>query len=272
MHTEDLTPVEQRGDVWFKRDDKLVVAGVNGGKIRGCMMLADGAPGLVTCGSRSSAQVNVVAHVAKHLGIPCRVHVPSGALGAEVEAARAAGAEVVQHRPGYNSVIIARARTDAQERGWVEVPFGMDCQEAVDQTRKQVENLPREIKRVVVPVGSGTSLCGVLHGLLDYGFDVPVVGVYVGADPTKRLEKYAPKTFHSPFFCTPNDREKAWRDMVTLKSSGSKYSKPYPEPEYRGILLDPSYESKCIPFLEPGDLLWIVGCRQTVAQPDKPYA
>ncbi|KKK60758.1 hypothetical protein LCGC14_3021180, partial [marine sediment metagenome] len=30
-----------------------------------------------------------------------------------------------------------------------------------------------------------------------------------------------------------------------------------------GIKLDAVYEAKCIPFLEPGDLFWIVGIRRT---------
>jgi hypothetical protein len=135
---ERQTPVERRGNVWVKRDDLFSVAGVSGGKVRSCWHLAQGATGLVTAGSRSSPQVNIVAHIAKALGIPCRVHTPAGDLSPEVLSAQAAGAEVVQHKAGYNNVIIKRARDDAKAQGWREIPFGMECTEAVTQTRGQV--------------------------------------------------------------------------------------------------------------------------------------
>lgn len=249
----EQTPVERRGNVWVKRDDLFEVAGVRGGKVRSCWALSQGATGLVTAGSRSSPQVNIVAHVAKALGIPCRVHTPEGELSPEVQAAEAAGAEVVQHRAGYNNVIIKRARDDAKKRGWREIPFGMECTEAVTQTRAQVASIAEHvragaIKRVVMPVGSGMSLAGVLHGLRDHGLTVPVVGVVVGSDPKERLAKYAPA---------------GWESMVELRASGLPYDKPGAAEEFLGLRLDPIYEAKCLPFMEPDDLLWVVGIRQT---------
>jgi hypothetical protein len=250
---EGQTPVERRGNVWVKRDDLFRVAGVAGGKVRSCWHLAQGATGLVTAGSRSSPQVNIVAHIAKTLGIPCRVHTPAGELSPEVQAAVGAGAEVVQHKAGYNNVIIKRARDDAKARGWREIPFGMECTEAVTQTRGQVASIAEAvragaIKRVVMPVGSGMSLAGVLHGLRDHGLTVPVVGVVVGSDPKERLAKYAPE---------------GWEAMVELRPSGLPYDKPGAAEEFMGLRLDPIYEAKCLPFLEPDDLLWVVGIRQT---------
>jgi 1-aminocyclopropane-1-carboxylate deaminase/D-cysteine desulfhydrase-like pyridoxal-dependent ACC family enzyme len=249
-NTPELTPVEQRGAYFFKRDDLFCVGGVQGGKVRSCFALSQGAKGLVTAGSRQSPQVNIVAHIAKKLGVPCRVHTPEGELSPEVERAKAAGAEIIQHKAGYNSVIIARAREDAQAHGWFEVPFGMECQEAVDATARQVANIPKDTKRIVMPVGSGMSLSGVLHGLKKAGLKIPVLGVVVGADPTERLEKYAPK---------------GWRSMVTLVESGLDYHDHAPQTIIEGLALDPVYEAKAIKFLEDGDLFWVVGCRQTAS-------
>lgn len=245
------TPIERRGAAWAKRDDLFEVAGVAGGKVRTCWHLAQGASGLVTAGSRASPQVNIVAHIARALGIPCRVHTPSGALSPEVLSARNCGAEVVQHRAGYNNVIIARAREDAIARGWREIPFGMECQEAVRQTKRQVADLPDGVERIVIPVGSGMSAAGVLWGLVERGLSIPVLGIVVGASPTKRLDQYAP----------PN-----WRDLMTLRPSGIDYHAAAPIDEWEGIALDPHYEAKCIPFLAPGDLLWIVGIRETAVR------
>ena len=242
------TPVQRRGELWFKRDDLFEVGGVYGGKVRTCYALAQGAAGLVTAGSRQSPQANIVAQIARVMGIPCRVHTPTGELSPELLAARAAGAEVVQHKAGYNNVIIARAREDAAALGWANIPFGMECGEAVQATRAQAGNLPAEAQRLVIPVGSGMSLAGVLWGLRDAGLSIPVLGVVVGADPVKRLDTYAPPD---------------WRDMVTLVPSGLDYHAHAEQDVIEGVALDPVYEAKCVPFLQPGDCLWIVGIRQT---------
>ncbi len=244
---EEMTPVQQHGNIWMKRDDLFEVGGVRGGKVRTCLALSKGATGLCTAGSRMSPQVNIVAHIAGKLGVPCRLHTPDGDLSPEVNDAKKCGGEVVQHTPGHNSVIIKRAKDDAIERHWTEIPFGMECEEAVRQTRKQVKNLP-PCKRLVVPVGSGMSLSGILWGLKDNNIKVPVVGIRVGADPTERLDKFAPPE---------------WRDMVELIQSKQDYHDPAPESVLDGVQLDPIYESKCLPYIQDGDCLWVVGIRAT---------
>lgn len=250
----EYTPVESRGGVWLKRDDTFQYAGQRGGKVRSCLAimehgLADGAVGVVTAGSRHSPQVNIVAHLAQDAGIPCRVHVPSGPLGAEVLAAAECGAEVVQHRPGYNTVIVARARADSEASGWLNVPFGMECWEAVHETAGQVGNLPilNPANKIVVPVGSGMTLAGILTGLEKLGFlgKTAIIGVMVGADPTKRLAKYAP----------------AWsQSSYALVRSEMPYE-THVQGSLGGVQLDEVYEAKCLPYLNTGDLLWLVGHR-----------
>lgn len=247
---EAATPIEQHGRQWVKRDDLFVAGGARGGKVRACLALAKGAAGLVTAGSRSSPQCYIVAKIAAALGIPCRVHCPSGKLGPELLGAQDAGAEVIQHQAGHNNVIVARAREDAKARGWREIPFGMECREAVEQTRHQVRELPEGVKRIVIPVGSGMSLCGVLWGLRDAGISIPVLGVVVGANPMKRMETYAPP---------------GWKEMCKLVPSGTDYHKPAARVKLEsGLVLDPHYEAKCLPKLLDGDLLWVVGIREGV--------
>lgn len=245
-----FTPLIRVGSIWVKRDDLFEIAGVRGGKVRTCWELARGASGLVTAGARASPQVNIVAHVALELNIPCRVHLPQGKLSAEVENAEAVGAVLVRHSPGYNSVIVARAREDASRLGWTLIPFGMECPEAVTQTRGQVANLPDGIGRILMPVGSGMSLAGVLWGLMDAGRSIPVVGVVVGAVPTDRLDRYAPPD---------------WRHRVSLVPAGTDYHKPV-RAVIGNIVLDPHYEAKCARFIQPDDLFWIVGIRQSTQQ------
>lgn len=247
--TAELTPVETRNGIYVKRDDSFSCNGVAGGKVRTCLSLARGAKGLVTAGSRSSPQVNIVAHVAQYLGIPAQAHTPCGQLLPELVDAQAHGCTIVQEKPGHNSVIIARARQAAEARGWVEIPFGMECPEAVRQTRGQVRNVPRDITRVVMPVGSGMSLAGVLWGLQDARLQhVPVTGIVVGASPVKRLDKYAPED---------------WRRRVVLLTDPSDYHEGKPG-MLDNIVLDPFYEGKAVQFARgTGCLFWVVGIRRT---------
>lgn len=258
----DLTPVESWGGVLVKRDDLFSYAGVTGGKVRTCAYLArDAERGLVTAGSRASPQCNIVAHIARHMGLPCRLHTPCGELSPELRAAQDAGALVIQHKAGYNSVIVARARDDAKALGWTHIPFGMECQAAVDLTAYQVANLPwGEFQTLVVPVGSGMTLAGVLWGMLALGerAKARVLGVQVGADPTRRLDKFAPGD---------------WRDLCQVaKVYGNDYHRPAQQVRLSGLELDAIYEAKCLPYLHRGGphLLWVVGIRQTqVHHPQK---
>ena len=217
--------------------------------------MSQGATGLVTAGSRASPQVNIVASIAQKLGVPCRVHTPEGALSPEVVRAKEKGAELVQHKAGYNNVIIARAREDAFARGWKEIPFGMECQEAVEQTRKQVRNLPLEVRRLVIPVGSGMSLCGIMWGLYDVGREcMPILAVQVGGDPKKRLEKFAPD-FSEGLFSSGH--------RVEFIRAPEDYHEVSKITEFEGITLDPIYEAKAVRFLKPDDCLWVIGIRET---------
>lgn len=256
----EKTPVQQypykNGKIFLKREDLFRYPNSDqyGGKVRTCWALCKdakkkGCKGIVTAGSRSSPQCNIVATIAQSMNIPCRIHTPRGELGPEIQSAKNRGAEIVQHFPGYNNVIVKRCRDDASESGWFEIPFGMECQEAVIQTMNQTTNLPwEEIKRIVVPVGSGMSLCGILYGIagIDEEKRPEVIGVCVGSDPVKRLNKYAPDD---------------WEKLCKLVKSDIPYHKSPEIQEICGVKLDPIYESKCVPFLREGDLLWIVGLR-----------
>ena len=257
----DYTPVEyhEEADIWMKREDHYTFAGVRGAKVRTCMFLVDEARkkgvGVITAGGRHSPQVNFVAQIAYKMGVKCRVHVPTGPLTPELLAARSTGAKVVQHEFGYNTVIFARAREDAEERGWVMVPYGMESQEAIDFTIPQTSNLPAEAKRLVNCAGSGMTLAGILWGLENDNNDIPVLAVCCGGDPTPNLDKWAPEN---------------WRDRVELEQSPSDYNQPARESVYAGVQLDPFYEAKTIPFLKQGDCLWVSAIRPSAVMAPAP--
>lgn len=242
---DNLTPVEKREGIWLKRDDLFTVAGVSGGKARACWALAQGAKGLVTAGSRHSPQVEIMAAIAHHLGIPAAAHIPSGNYSQALHRAEWGGLQLVHERPGYNSVIIARAKAHALEKGFTYIPFGMECMQAVDLTSTQVQNIPRDATKLVIPVGSGMTLAGVLKGMVALDIRIPVHGVVVGASPIKRLNQYAP----------------GWEQQVTLVPATAPYEQRV-EASIGGLHLDPIYEAKCLQNLTKGCLLWIVGHRK----------
>lgn len=255
MHT---TPIQHMPDLglWLKRDDLYEQAGAYGGKVRTCWTLATRslpngpALGLVTASSRKSPQAQMVARIAKALSIPARCHMPSGAYTEEMHDIQAHGADLVQHRPGHNSVIIARAREDAQARpGWRYIPFGMEDRVALELTAAQVVDIPQGVQRVVVAVGSGMTLAGIVLGLTCRCIGLPVLGVCVGADPRKRLARYvhALAMLRVDLVQAPED----YHDAVVA--------------DVGGVVLDPYYEAKVPRFLQPGDLFWVVGKRTTEA-------
>lgn len=243
-----LTPVERRGQYWFKRDDAFQLGAANGGKARAIAALAPGAAGLIASGSRQSTQIERAAQAAQALGLPCRVHTGAGGDTPGIAAARAAGAEIIQHRPARLSVIKARAREDAADNPtWRELPWGMATPEALAPTAAQTRNLPADTTRLVLAVGSGTTLAAVLHGLdRDGRADLRALGVCIGGDPRPTLDALAPAD---------------WRSRVDLVDAAEPYETPAATTATEGVDLDPYYEAKAIPHLRPGDTLWIVGKR-----------
>lgn len=240
-----VTPICQHGDYLVKRDDLFTVGGVSGGKARTALaiMSEPGVTGVVTAGQRHSQQTMIVAAIAKKKNLPCHIHTPEGDTTPEIDAAIAYGAEIIRQGPGYGTVLDKAARVDADTQGWAYVPLMLECDTAVEMTSKQTVGIgDHHVNRIVVPIGSGMSLAGILRGLAEQGLNVPVLGVQVGSDPSDRLDKYAP----------------GWRDKVDLVVSAHDYS-DHVDADIDGLVLDPTYEGKCLEFMEPGDLLWIVG-------------
>ena len=257
----EFTPVQFVDGIHLKRDDLYCFAGIRGGKVRSCLAIVSRFQekthpipwGLVTASVRKSPQMQIVARVAHRLGIPARCHTATGAETDEMLDAVAHGAEIITHRPGYNSVICHHAGIDAERLGWCHIPFGMEHYQAVTANAIQARFLADEInagrqprpKRIIVPLGSGMSACGILCGLRDSGLaDLRVLGVRVGGDPTRRLNQYVA----------------GWGAQMDVVTAPEPYERAV-EASIGDIVVDPHYEAKCVRYLEPGDLFWIIGIR-----------
>lgn len=249
------TPLETRGAFLFKRDDLWNHGHSTGAKSRTMLKHHNGAAGLISGGTRISPQIERVALTAKQLGVPCRVHTGNGKFTSEMQTVIDAGGELLQHRPGYLTVISKRLHDDAAAHpDWQFWPFGMGRQEYIDDIAIQVAALDLgDFNDIIVPCGSAMTLLGILQGLDNVGAreHQKVIAITLGADPTDRLDKFRP----------------GWRDdpLLTLTPSGIDYEKTANPNAIEGITLDPHYEAKCVPFLKERDLLWIVGLRQSHA-------
>lgn len=122
----------------------------------------------------------------------------------------------------------------------------------IDIISDQTYNIPSDVNRVVVPVGSGTTMIGIIKGLNKMNRkDVEVVGVITGSITSKDVvSRYVPRLF--------NNIKYSFVEYITGIKPKYVYTKV--TDEYIGkIHLDPIYEGKCKKFLKPNDLLWIVG-------------
>lgn len=246
-----LTPVQRVGDIWLKRDDLWRgAAPAQGGKARTAAAIArraraEGRREVLSTHDRNSSVPGMLARVMTHWGLALRLWLPAaaGPLPAPFAEARAAGAALEEVRPGYMSVRRRRMRDYEAASGDAAVALGPGlawgaCGAA--ETAAQCANVAvlfraGEVRRVVVPVGSGVMLDAIVRGLAG----VPVLGVACGAAPRR---PYPPSVRLAPAR-VPFGRE-------VCATIG-------------GVSLDPVYEAKCIEFLQPGDLLWIVANRET---------
>lgn len=253
MRIDELTPVEyyEKEGIWLKRDDKFEICGVRGGKARSAYqviqeLLEDGYKTIVTAGSRQSPQCEIVSFICEELGVDCKLFMPFGGDTSVITNIKHnEHTEIIRVKPGYNNIIVARAREYAVNRGCGYVPFGMECERNVEVTSEQVVNIPKDCKRIVIPVGSGMSFSSVVSGMSKYGINKPILGVRVGKDPSKIIKEYA---FGLEFM------------DYDIVESGVDYHTPV-EAYVGEYQLDPIYEAKCREFLESGDLLWVVGRR-----------
>lgn len=260
MNIEELTPVEyvEEEGIWLKRDDLFEVYGVRGGKSRAAYqvvsnLLKEGYKTIVTAGSRQSPQCEIVSFICESLGVDCVLFMPTGANTSVIDnIEKNKHTRIERVRPGYNNVIIARSRDYAKSRGYGYVPFGMECEENVEITSKQVRNIPfEEIKskggRLVIPVGSGMSFSSIVTGIYnEYGESpVPILGVQVGKNPTKIISTYAEGL--------------DFMDYLILASEVDYHTAV--QARVGSVVLDPIYEAKCRNYLRSGDCLWIVGRR-----------
>jgi 1-aminocyclopropane-1-carboxylate deaminase/D-cysteine desulfhydrase-like pyridoxal-dependent ACC family enzyme len=264
----ELTRVDDFGGWWVKREDTAAFAGLeypSGSKVRQYAAMANAAPGapmIVGCASYSAMQIYVAA-AAKQAGVSGIIYVPERTQRTPAtEYAMAIGGQINTVRPGHDSVVRKRARERAKQLGRT---VRWDVQGALRDAYAQTENLPDEVKRVVVATGSGLTAAGVLAGLSERKRPPEVLAVAVSelADRSKIIE-HAQNLLGPP----PGGRSTTQQlPRFTLIRSSLKYGDYLIRELPDGTPLDPYYAAKAFDILQSGDCLWTPGLRPVCSMP-----
>jgi hypothetical protein len=287
QHLGTLTPWELRGGVWFKRDDyfaPLGYGGPNGSKMRQLIWYVNrfrpGKSHIVTGASIQSPQLSMSAIVGAHYGLPARQVVyskPDTVLRHENPRIAYGFGAGFEYASGPYNPIIQRRVTDLTLPDSLVVEYGITVPHErydADTVRKfhevgahQLQNLPPEVTKLIVPAGSCNSLCSILLGLSRDPKNVSEL-LTIGIGPDKlpwvraRLRHIGVDPERLPF---------QW-DHRSLHTTGySKYSDKFTGEQYEGIAFHPTYEAKMWRWLRQHDPLgnvlprngsagfWIVG-------------
>lgn len=278
-----LTPWENRKGIWFKRDDyfaPLGYGGPNGSKMRQLVWYVNrfrgGKTHIVTGASIQSPQLSMSAIVGQHYGLPARQIVyskPETVLNHENPLiAYGFGAEFEYATGPYNPIIqrkVADLTLDASlvvEYG-ITVPHNKYEPEAVRKFHEvgayQVQNIPDEVERLIVPAGSCNSLTSVMLGLIRDPRNVKELFT-IGIGPDKlnwmreRLRYIGVDPESTPF---------TWRHHSLHDTGFSKYSDHFKNETFDGVTFHPTYEAKMWRWLRTTEAVeqdnrtgfWIVG-------------
>lgn len=282
-HLGALTPWEQRGGIWFKREDyfaPLGYGGPNGSKMRQLIWYVNkfrqGRTHIVTGASIQSPQLSMSAIVGAHYGLKARQVVyskPDTVLRHEnPRIAYGFGAEFEYASGPYNPILQRMVQDLTQPKSLV-VEYGITVPHdkyPAEHVRKfhevgahQVSNLPEDVKTLIAPAGSCNSLCSILLGLSREPKNVATLFT-VGIGPDKRawvrerLGRIGINVDELPF---------TWRHHSLHDTGYSRYSDKFTGEQYEGIAFHPTYEAKMwrwltreTKMLEAENLgFWIVG-------------
>ena len=272
MNEYDITPIQDVDGQICKRDDLYTLFesnGVNGGKLRQCVMLLDkvNPKGVVTYCSIGSPQAPITAAVAKSRGIPCIVvyggTTPKSLMEAEMpRLVLHYGAKIViGAKTGRHNVLHAAAKQIADEKGWFLVQYGINLKDygdvLIEAVARQTANLP-DCENLVAVCGSGITASGILVGL--HMNRINVENVHLVATAPDRREFINELTSHYG----------ATRGVIyhsLYHSDGFSYDKQVKE-KIGGILLHPNYEAKAYRWYRTSGIgecvFWITGAKPSL--------
>lgn len=268
----DLTPVELRSGMHYKREDLFrdEGSGINGAKYRACLHLisdavASGAQHIVSASSVLSPQAAMAGVIASQFEMACTIIVgattPDKAVRhTSVRIAHEHGADVTAIQVGYNPALQRAALAATERPGVWRLPYGITtpseaAPEAVQRFLEvgapQVCNLPDEIETLVLPFGSANTACGVLYGLHDHAPSAlkRVVAMEIGPDRKDWAQKRLESVGRS---LVPEGVE---LEFVPLHPFWAEYGDRMKE-TLDDIVLHPTYEGKMVRYLNTTEPEW----------------
>lgn len=289
-HMYDLTPVELRDGIWWKREDyfaPLGYGGINGSKLRQLLHLISkvDAPGIITGASVLSPQLSMGALVAKHYGLPITCVLggtkPESAIKHEnVAIAQEAGAEFVFGKVAYNPGIqsnVTKLMALPEYEGYYRLNYGITVPDNAedDEVRAfhevgayQVQNIPEEVTHLAMTAGSCNSCVSVLYGLAKYRTNVRKVTLF-GIGPTRlrmieerlaKIERAAGLVIRDKYrrrYMHHKDLEEEHQTdgqivLVHYDLHATKFSAYSDKMPYKksGITFHPTYEGKALHYMD----------------------
>lgn len=281
----DITPVENIGGMWWKREDKFAPLGygnINGSKLRQLVWLFSQKkyPGVVSGAVTGSPQLPMVAACAKHWNIPCVQF--TGGKGEMVTAGEKFGAETRLVNPGYVATLNASARKLAASKGWLHIETNITLEHRMNPGERieafhrvgseQVKNIPDHIEHLLIPAGSCNSLTSILYGLARFRPKcLRTVHLFRIMGNMAKHQKWTNERLDIIRKVTGEELSLPYKfvehDLVDSGYTTYGDMKPY---SYGGIAFHPRYEGKCLNYikenlthfrsqLNANSLFWIIG-------------
>ncbi len=176
-------------EVWVKHENHAPTGAF---KVRGGLVYLDALkrrepslPGLITATRGNHGQSLALA--AGRFGLPLRILVPHGNSREKNAAMRAFGAEVVEYGRDFDEAREEAGR-QAEAEGLHFVPsLHADLVRGVATYALELFEAVPDLRRVYVPIGMGSGICGLIRARDLLGLDTEIVGVVAqGADAYAR--------------------------------------------------------------------------------------
>lgn len=275
MTVRELTPVQKIAGMYFKREDYYIpfgIGGVNGGKLRQCMLLVETAlkqqpdiTGIITYCSIHSPQAPITAATAKYFNMPCIVayggtNQNSIATGDMSRLAMSYGANIeILSKSGRHNVLKKKVEEFAKHKKMFVVQYGINIEDygeiLLHAVAEQVQNIPDELEDIYITCGSGITASGVIVGIEQY--HKKIKNIHLIATAFDRQEKI--KNILKKFGIT---RKFIYHDL--FHTANFVYEKKQ-KLKIGGVKLHPQYEAKTMKYLiehnlnTQNALFWIVG-------------
>lgn len=287
-HLADLTPWEERGGVWFKREDyfaPLGYGGPNGSKLRQLIWAMngqrEGKTHVLTGASIQSPQLSMSAIVGAHYGLPCRQVVyskPTTVLNHPNPCVAAGFGAVFEYAYAPYNPVLQRKVEELRREDSLVVEYGITLdhkKHSAGNVRKfhevganQVRNMPSDLTTLIIPAGSCNTLTSLLLGLSRDPKNLEEI-LTLGIGPSKmtwvreRLKIMGVDADKLPF---------NWRHFSLHDSGYSKYTDKFNNEQFEGIHFHPTYEAKMWRWLRENTEMsddgstgfWIVGSAPSV--------